>query len=180
MPHTRRAASSAQFSEEAHIASILGDDAGKSFDERGITMGVIVKLFAIMESTMQHVANATVADSHKPGSTVRRELHGHPLDQTGGKDLIVITKSDVLPGKADVPYPYTFLGAEEPPATLGGMFSAGFYVWDTRHMVPVVGQSVLHSGTVCPHGTLAAQSALQRRRTELYTPACPPADTWQV
>jgi len=99
-------------------------------------MGVIVKLFAIMESTMQHVANATVADSHKPGSTVRRELHGHPLDQTGGKDLIVITKSNVLPGKADVPYPYTFLGAEEPPATLGGMFSAGFYVWDTRHMVP--------------------------------------------
>jgi len=128
MLHTRRAATSAPFSQEAHIASFLGDDSGKSIDERGITM--------CMEGTMQHVANATVANSHKLGSPVRREFHGHPLKQTGGKDLIVITKSNVLPGKADVPYPYTFLGAEEPPATLGGMFNAGFYVWDTRYMVP--------------------------------------------
>jgi len=48
MPVTRSTASSGQSSRQAHIAGLLEEDSGKSIDEGGITMSVIVMLFAII------------------------------------------------------------------------------------------------------------------------------------
>lgn len=67
-------------------------------------------------------------------ATVVRTLVGFELEEVEnvGKYLVCVQHISIRNSHLMINYPYAFLGTEEAPRTLGGIFEQGIYKWDAR------------------------------------------------
>ena len=122
---------------EALQRAVLGDKYDDDNTKRGIVGAANVSLYAMRGGQATQVGTAVVSNIGDPDPTKpQRRLHGHDIRVDGVTDMVVIRSVSINEVDKTVAYPYTFLGNEEVPKTLGDMSSGAFYVWDSRAMKP--------------------------------------------
>ena len=130
--------------DETFYRELLGEDYGKTLQQRGIQPFHSVQLYAKRARTDDpnsscsiFVGTATTVPHREQQADLTDVLHGHPL-----KDNEIVLYSYKLPQVADNPlmtkmiseihYPYTFHSSDDLPGTLGALRGGTVFLWDVR------------------------------------------------
>lgn len=134
----------------------LGDKANQSESE--CLSGVYeVDLYVQDAITVHHVGLANVFKNLT--DDLRRVFHNHTLPSNTQQNQVVIATVDIIPGRRNVKYPYTFKTNNEVTAMLAEIYRAAIYSWDSRERVRPV-------PTIQPNRRRRRQ-LVERRRTVL-------------